>query len=263
MATFAPYYPGLGLTDEKFKSTVSAPVVSSIDITGCGSNTHTKAGYAANFNYRLGCGSIEPLVSFSFKSTVANQLANIALSGDHSDGVGKAFAYLDLFDVRARAAYETPIGPSPTLLPLQTAGFGSPAQLVGSSYVFTSATGNVRTFTVPRFKAIRGCNNVVIGYKISTAYTELTFDPITCTPRLAFATSASITQYLKSRVTGINLGYLDASTVSSILTDSKVNPVTFSAQFAGLPVTTLPETAAALWPTLGLGGTLYNIGTFA
>lgn len=263
MATFANFYPGLGLIDEKFKSTVSPILATSKDLVGCGGNTHTTSGYAGNFNYRVGCGSINPLFTFSVKNLVANTTLVSGVSGDHVFGYSRLAAYLDAWDAAAQAAALQPAGPSPLLRPSDALGFGPPAKLVGSNYVFTSTTGDTRTFSVPRFSSVRGCEGLIIGYRVSASYTENTFDPVTCTPNLKYASSVSYQKILKSRLTGVDLNYFTGGLLQTIAGLNTVDPVNALSALAGIDAITLPETAAVTWITLGVGGTVYNIGSFA
>lgn len=263
MATWANFYPGLGLYDEKFKSTVSAPLAVSKDLVGCGGNTHTTSGYAGNFNSRIGCGSIDNLFTFSQKNIVANTTQVSGVTGDHVYGQARLLAYLDTFDTSIQATALTPGGPNPLLAPNTALGFGTPAKLTGNNWVFTSAAGDTRTYSVPRFMSVKGCEGVIIGYRVSQSFSENSFDPITCTPLLKYASSLSYTKILRNARTGVANNFF-AGSLNSVFTGLNDSaPVTANGALSGIDAITLPETAAVLWSALGLGGTQYTVGTFA
>lgn len=268
MATYSITPLGLGVIDEKFKSTASAPVGARKDLVGCGTKDYLTMSHAANFNYRLGCGEVRPLAAFSHKSLWYNPGVDAATATPRNYQI-QLRNYLTLISQNVDGIYTTNTPPLVTP-PVAFAQAQVPFELVGSNWIqaYTGDPDNngtgafTYTLSIPTIKKVVSCGRI-IGYKISGSASMVQFDANTCRAITTFAGSASVTRILKDKITGNDLNYVASSDFDVNFGDSRVDPNTVFNALDGVSGGNFPAQAARALITLEVPGKLYSVGDFS
>lgn len=266
MATYSENLPGLGLFDDKFKSTVNAPTGSPRDLVGCGSLDYVEAGFAANYNYRVGCGKINPLAGYSFRTIFANpgsqidatipQAILLALQEYQFGAVTSA-----ILDLDGQGTDTTLINPYLSAPVNQSFGGAGNYVLKGSSWTKTTDVATT-TFTVPRVELIRSCGKTV-GFKLGSSMNVLQYDQAECIPVQIGSMSLSQTYYFFDKVTGAQLGYINSGDFDSNFGAALANPQALLTYMGGKQKASIAQTLAVAWQALGFANGLYAVGDFS
>lgn len=266
MATYSQYLTAGALVDDKFKSTVAAPIAQSLDLEGCGVRNYIKASNSANFNTRLGCGPVNPLASFTHSATWYNPTAaaQVILPAFWNDYLQEYLSGLDFgLDEIANNAVSTTPSEVPDLL------FGTPDwDRVGSNYIAISGgdpvtglrAGSV-SLSEPRVKIIRECGRA-IGVKVASSISYTVVDPLICTSRLGASVSLSYTRYEMDKL-GRPITFVNTPSFETAFGATRVMPSVLYAHLNGKAKETIGNFAFSAWSALDLAGTTYAVGSFS